>query len=170
MRRLPLAPTLAAPINLVLCARARALPPHGTSPASSYPACSTLMKRTPLLVLLLALLTGCISTSTVPLDGAQRAPIHPDEVTIYLDAADVPAGFEKVAIIYAEGDHAATDQARLFKKVRKEAARVGANGVLIQQVKEPGTAAKVAQVVLGLEADRQAEMIAIYVPPATTSN
>jgi hypothetical protein len=124
------------------------------------------MKRTYLMLLLgLLLWTGCVTTSVVPLNGRQYAPIDPRDVVLYLDEADIPDTYEKVALIYAQGDYSLTDQTQMFEKVRKKAAGLGANGVLIQQVKEPGTGAKVANAVLGTEANRRGEMIAIYVTP-----
>lgn len=129
------------------------------------------MHRFPLSLLLCPLLlAACVTTSAVPLDGTDRPPLDPDAVVVYLDEADVPGAYEKVALIYAEGDYALTDEAKLFRKVRKRAARLGANGVLVQEVKEPGTSAKVAHVVLGVQAERRAEMIAIYVTPGARAS
>lgn len=120
----------------------------------------------PAAVLVLALVvTGCISTSVTPLSGKQYPPVHEDEVTIYLRAEDVPREYEKVAIIYAKGDYATTDEAQMFKAVRKKAAKLGANGVLLEEVTEPSTGAKVAQAFLGTGANRRGELVAIYVRP-----
>lgn len=110
-------------------------------------------------------LTGCISTSVAPLTGKTYPAVHADEVTIYLRDDDIPGAYEKIAIIYARGDYALTDEAQMFKSVRKKAAKLGANGVLLQEVSEPGTGAKVANHLLGTGADRKGELVAIYVKP-----
>lgn len=111
-------------------------------------------------------LTGCISTSVTPLTGRTYPPLHPDEVVIYVHERDIPAEYEKIALIYARGDHAMTDEAQMFKTVRKKAAKLGANGVILQQVSEPSTGAKVADHFLGVGADRRGELLAIYVKTA----
>ena len=108
-------------------------------------------------------LSGCISTSVTPLSGKTYPPVHEDEVAIYLTEEDIPGEYEKVAIIYAKGDYATTDEALMFKTVRKKAAKLGANGVLLQEVTEPSTGAKVAQHFLGTGANRRGELVAIYV-------
>jgi hypothetical protein len=111
------------------------------------------------------LLAGCVSTNVTPLNNKKYVPIQPAEVVIYLDEADVPGAYEKVAIMYARGDYALTDESQMLKRVRKKAADLGANGVLVQRIQEPKTGEKVAQVFLGTEADRSAELIAIFVLP-----
>lgn len=112
------------------------------------------------------LLTGCVTTNVTPLNNKRYTPLEPADVVLYLDEADIPQPFEKVAILYAKGDYTLTDEAQMFNKVRKQAAKLGANGVLIQRIKEPSTGDKVARVFLGTEADRRGEMIAVYVIPA----
>jgi hypothetical protein len=122
------------------------------------------MKRTALpLFALLLLLSGCVTTSVTPLSSEQYDPIAPEEVTIYLSEEDIPRNYAKVALIQAKGDYQMTDQEKMFKKVREDAAELGANGVLFQGMQEPETGAKVAKFFLGTPASRKGEMIAIYV-------
>lgn len=121
---------------------------------------------TALLLSLFLVLSGCITTSVTPLTGRTYPPVHPDDVVIYVRETDVPAEYEPVALIYARGDYASTDEAMMFKSVRKKAAKLGANGVLLQDVDEPSTGAKVAHHFFGLGADRKGELLAIYVRPA----
>ena len=116
-----------------------------------------------LLLVLALLFTGCVTTNVTPLSGKTYAPVDPEEVALYLDEADIPGEYDKIAVIYARGDYAMTNESHMFKKVRKKAAQLGANGVLVQRVKEPNTGEKVANAFLGTGADRRGEMIAIYV-------
>jgi len=106
---------------------------------------------------------GCVTTSVAPLNNKAYAPIHPDEVTVFLEEDDIPGEYEKVALLYSRGDYAWTDEARMFKKARKKAAKIGANGLLVQRIKEPNTGDKVAHALIGTEAKRRGEMVAIYV-------
>ena len=121
----------------------------------------------PVVALSTVLIAGCVSTSVTPLNNKRYTPVTPADVVLYLDEADIPGSYEKVAVLYARGDHAWTDEDQMFGKVRKKAAELGANGVLIQRIKEPTTGDKVARVFLGTDADRRGEMVAIYVVSTT---
>lgn len=127
------------------------------------------MKSLKYLILVLPLLAGCVSTNVTSLSSSQYPPVHPEEVTIYLDEEDIPGEYEKMALINARGDYSTTDERAMFKAVRKRAAKLGANGVLVRRVKEPGTGEKVAHHFLGIGADRQGEMILIRVHRAESA-
>ena len=78
--------------------------------------------------------TGCVSSSV--LIGTVRPPINPDQVKLYIDP---PPQFEKIAILESNSDAswAITAQQKTNKAVQRlkmEAAKYGANGVLIQGV------------------------------------
>ncbi len=78
--------------------------------------------------------TGCVSSSV--LIGTARPPINPDQVKLYVDP---PPRFEKIAILESNSDvsWAITAQQKTNKAVQRlkmEAAKYGANGVLIQGV------------------------------------
>lgn len=80
---------------------------------------------------LAGLLAGC-ATSHV-LVGTRRAPIAPEQVRLYLDP---PASFEKVALLESssEGAIAITSQGKtnaVVARLKKEAASLGANGILL---------------------------------------
>jgi hypothetical protein len=79
------------------------------------------------------LLLGC-STSSHVLVGQTRAAIAPEQVKIYLQA---PAKYEEVAVIEAssQGSGAFSEQEKMnaaMDRLKKEAASLGANGVLLQ--------------------------------------
>lgn len=85
------------------------------------------------------MLCGCIGSQV--LVGAQRPPISPSQVRIYLDP---PAQFEKVAVLEANStaSWALTDQQKSNKAVnrlKERAAALGANGVLLQGVQNQST-------------------------------
>ncbi len=121
------------------------------------------MKHTITVLAAAVLLTGCISTSVTKLSTRSYTPLTPEDVTIYLYEEDIPGDYEKVALITARGDYAMTDEAKMFKKVRQKAAKLGANGVLVETVREPSTEAKVANFLFSTTANRKGEMLAIYV-------
>ena len=82
------------------------------------------------------LLAGC-STSHI-LTGTPRAPIDPAQVRVYYGAPGVP--YEEVAMLetssgaFTYGEQNKTDA--VMRKLREEAASLGANGILFQGTAE----------------------------------
>lgn len=79
-------------------------------------------------------LAGCATTSHV-ITGKPRAPIDPLQVTLYSAA---PPKYEEIAVIEASsrssfsfGDQRKMDA--VIERLKKEAASLGANGVLLQR-------------------------------------
>lgn len=124
-------------------------------------------RRTPGTVLFsaaLCILAACVTTTATRLgQGPVHPAISPDSVAIYLKAADVPGKYEEVALINSKGDAEFTNEQQMYKSMRKKAAEVGANGIILDATSEPGTGAKVAQALFGTSANRKGKAIAIYV-------
>jgi hypothetical protein len=86
------------------------------------------------------LLTGC-STSSHVLLGTPRPPIAPESVRVYVQP---PPKYEQIATINAssQGSLALTSQQNMDKaieRMKKEAAALGANGILLQGVQDQQT-------------------------------
>jgi hypothetical protein len=84
-------------------------------------------------------LSGCATTSHV-ITGKPRAPIDPSQVTLYSSA---PPNYEEIAVIEASsrssfsfGDQEKMDA--VVERLKKEAASLGANGVLLQRTGSDG--------------------------------
>ncbi|MBB1087236.1 lipoprotein [Lysobacter sp. SG-8] len=94
------------------------------------------MKRILITAGLALLLAGC-ATSTMMV-GQARPPIDPSQVRIY--HAPPPGGYEQIAVIEtASGPVTYGEQNKLnavLNNLREEAAKVGANGVLLQGTTE----------------------------------
>ena len=87
-----------------------------------------------------AILAGC-STSSYVLVGTPRSPISPESVRVYLQP---PPKFEQIATIDAtsQGSFALTSQQNMDKaieRMKEVAAKLGANGVLLQGVADQAT-------------------------------
>lgn len=88
--------------------------------------------RTALLLLAVVALAGCASSHV--LTGTPRAPIDPAQVRIY--HGPPPGQYEEIAILNTSsgaltyGEQNKTDS--VLQKLRNEAAKLGANGVLFQ--------------------------------------
>ena len=81
-----------------------------------------------------ALLAGCATTSHVML-GPARAPLAPEQVRVYTTA---PAKYQEIALVEAaSGPLTYGEQNKLdsvLAKLRREAASLGANGELLQDM------------------------------------
>jgi hypothetical protein len=86
---------------------------------------------------LAAMLAGC-STSSHVMIGTPHAPISPESVRVYLQP---PEKYEEIATLDAssQGSFAITSQQNMDKaiaRLKEEAAKLGANGVLLQGVQD----------------------------------
>ena len=118
----------------------------------------------------LILSVGCVRTQAVQLGLSQkRPPIPPDQVAIYRTAQQVPRKYEEVALLTSTGDYAMTDEGKMYKSMRDKAAKMGANAIILDSMKEPNNGAKIASAVFGTMANRKGKAIAIYIFPDTTA-
>lgn len=81
------------------------------------------------------LVAGCASQSSSIIIGTARQATSPDSVKLYIDP---PKRFEKIAMVQASSKAAAawSEQGKtdaMILRLKEEAAKVGANGVLLQQ-------------------------------------
>lgn len=80
-------------------------------------------------------LSGCSTTSNI-VTGVTRDPISPEQVRMY---SNEPANFEEIAVIEAnsKGSMKFTEQAKTdaaIERLKVEAAKLGANGVIITAI------------------------------------
>ncbi len=77
------------------------------------------------------LLISCSASGSYILTGQARTPISANEVKLYLDA---PVQYESIGVVEAVntvGVKRQKSQNQLIKKLKEEAARLGANGILL---------------------------------------
>ena len=113
-------------------------------------------------------LIGCASGSAIVV-GERRPRVPTDDVKIYVEA---PASYETIAVLRASSDAGFTEQGSIdyaIRELKKQAARLGANGVLLK-----GRGTKTSTVVGGAAAGtfyaipveaQTVEGTAIYVRP-----
>ena len=117
---------------------------------------------------LAVVLTACVSTNATVLNKSMtRPPIAKESVIIYSSAEKVPGKYDEVALLNSKGDESMTDERKMYESMRSEAAKLGANGVILQETKDPGTGSKVAHMLIGTSSSRHGKSMAIYVWPAT---
>ena len=119
-------------------------------------------RRWPLGILLL--LAACVTVSKSVLNRSMMAtPVPKEDVQVYLPGDSVPE-HTRIAILNAKGDVDMTNEGQMIDKLRSEAGKLGANAIILGELDEPGTGAKVAKAFLGTSADRRTQAIAIFVP------
>ncbi len=87
------------------------------------------------LIILATILTACASGSSI-VTGNVRAPIDFNQVKLYLDA---PKNYETIGIVKASSDAGWTEQDSqdyAVQELKKQAAKLGANGVLLSAIGE----------------------------------
>jgi hypothetical protein len=118
-------------------------------------------------LLALAALAACaaVSTSATRLDPTARlARTCPVGVKLYTAPDRVTQPYREVALLHSTGVVNYSDERELFESMREEAAKVGANGIIIGGIDEPNAITKVAADVVRAEAQRKGRALAIYVP------
>ena len=85
------------------------------------------------------------------------------QVYVYFEDEAVPE-HTRLAILNAKGDADDTDEAEMIDALRKEAGKLGANAIILGDLEEPGTGARIAGALLGTSTNRETQAIAIYVP------
>jgi hypothetical protein len=117
---------------------------------------------------LLVSLSACVTTNASRLGTATeiRPLVLPSDVALYRVASQVPRRYEEVALLNSTGDSGMTDEAKMFESMKKKAGEMGANGVILDAVSEPGSGSKVAAAIFGVSAQRKGKALAIWIFPA----
>lgn len=111
---------------------------------------------------------GCTRTNAALMDNSVRlAPTCPDAVKLYTSPSSVGAPYKEIALLNSTGASSWTSEAGMMKSMRKKAADVGANGIIMGNIDEPGAGAKVAAAVFGTAAERKGKSLAIFVASDT---
>ena len=123
---------------------------------------------------MLAGLAGCVHTNATILSTTPRPEVATSAVVLYTAADKVPGKYDEIALIDSKGSDQWVSEHKMLESIRKQAGKVGANGVILQAETEPGTGAQVAHALLGTSADRHGKALAIFVYPnpvaATSTN
>lgn len=120
--------------------------------------------RFPTLAMLIAPLAlgACVSAHATLLGPRQsRAPVHEDEVRVFLPEDEVPESCERIAIINTSGDVDMTNEGQMIRAAKRRAGQLGANAIQVRSTREPGTGRRIASAVIpGVTAERKGEMLA----------
>ena len=113
---------------------------------------------------LLAVLAACVHVNKSVLTPG-LAPVAFGDVHVYFAGDSLPQ-HTRVAILNASGSSGFTNEAQMIDKLREEAGKLGANAIVLEGLREPGGAEKIANALVGgfADANRRGQAIAIWVP------
>lgn len=121
-------------------------------------------------VALLCVLTACGAHAHIVATNPALtlAPTCADAVATYGSRDKVPYDYYEVALITGEANSVYAGNGDVLKSVRKQAASVGANGVVIDTLSATHATVKILGAALGgKDAERKARAIAIWMPSDT---
>jgi hypothetical protein len=129
-------------------------------------------KQAAALVLMCSLfLAGCVAVNSTQLgELTARSPVDPATVIIYRTANQVPRTYDEIALLNATGSTDFTNESGMLEAMRKRAAKLGANGVILDAISEPSAGAKVAAAIFGVGAERKGKALAIFVHSADSTS
>ena len=117
-----------------------------------------------MVVFCLLLLAGCVSVNkSILAPNPTGRTFALDQVTVYFESDSIPE-HTRLAILNAHGDIDTTDEADMIDELREEAGKLGANAIILGDIEEPGTGARIAGAVFGTTTERETQAIAIYAP------
>lgn len=104
-----------------------------------------------------------VSIEITLLNGKTRLPISPGDVKIFESSEKVTGDYEEIGLITSHGDYQHTDLAEMYESMREEAAKVGANGIILGQIEDPPTHQQVLNHFFPTKLDRRGKATAIYI-------
>jgi hypothetical protein len=107
-----------------------------------------------------------VKTKTTDLNPSINRPATcANAIAVYNSRGDVPYDYYELAWIQAEGNSVWTTDNQLQQQIRKGAAKVGANAVIVNPVTQAKTAVKVLGEAIGTKsATQKASALAIWMP------
>lgn len=111
---------------------------------------------------------ACVSTNAALMDTSiQLARTCPEAVKIFSTPATVPGSYTEIALLNSTGSTGFTNEQQMIASMRTKAAEVGANGLIMGNIDEPGAGAKVAAAVFGTGTERKGKSVAIFITADT---
>ena len=107
---------------------------------------------------------GCVNVDATRLSANEILPARlASEVTIYTSRESIKQPYREIALLEANGDGTTTSERVFYESMRKRAAKLGANGLVLEPGLEPGPAIKIAATVFDVQYTRYRHAVAIFV-------
>ncbi len=112
---------------------------------------------------------GCVNVDATRLSANEILPARlASEVTIYTSRESLKQPYREIALLEANGDGETTSERVFYESMRKRAAKLGANGLILEPGLEPGPAVKIAATLLDVQYIRYRHAVAILVDETAT--
>ena len=119
----------------------------------------------PLVIAALAASACGVRTKTTDLSPITRAATCNDAVDVYTSRGAVLHDYYELAWISGEGNSVYTTEGKILDQIRKKAADVGANAIIVNDFSTTGSTTKVIGAAVGANtADTKTSALAIYMP------
>jgi hypothetical protein len=119
----------------------------------------------PLVIASLSASACGVRTRTTDLSPITRSATCNDAVDVYTSRGAVPHDYRELAWISGEGNSVYTTEGKILDQIRKKAADVGANAIIVNDFSTPGSTTKVIGAAVGANtADTKTSALAIYMP------
>lgn len=129
-----------------------------------------------------ALLSACrsVSTNATLIDPASHlVKTCPAAVKLFTTPDRVQQPYREVALLNSSGQTSYSNENDMIKSMREKAAKVGANGIILNGIDEPSAMAKLASAAAQVAADatgryaqisaeRKGRAMAVYIPTDST--
>ena len=116
-------------------------------------------------------LVACMATKAVRLgDHVSRPIIQWQQITVYRTADQVPARYDEIGLLMTTASTIWTSEKGMWNSMKKKAAKLGANAIILDAISEPSAGAKIAGAIFGIGINRKGKAVAIYVYPEEKEN
>lgn len=108
--------------------------------------------------------TACMSTKAVQLGDQISRPIIPwQQVKVYRTAEQVPGKYDEIGLLMTTASTIWTSEKGMWNSMKKKAAKLGANAIILDAISEPSAGAKIAGALFGIGINRKGKAVAIFV-------
>lgn len=115
------------------------------------------------IVVLLFLLSGCITMETTTLGPTDFPPVPADQIYVFFSEDEIEYDFTRIALFHLEGDATWTQESKMIEKAKIRAGEMGANAIVLRDMHEPSDGAKIASEFLGTTAERRGAIVAVRI-------
>jgi hypothetical protein len=116
------------------------------------------------------LLAACVSTNAALIDpSVHLAETCKAGIKLYTTPDRVGQPYREVAVLNAKGESNWSDEGDMIESMRKKAAEVGANAIILNTIDEPSALTKVIGEVAKTGSQRKGKALAIFVPSDSTN-
>lgn len=107
---------------------------------------------------------ACMSTKAVRLGNTVTGPAIPwQQIKVYRTADQVPGKYDEVGLLMTTASTIWTSEKGMWNSMKKKAAKLGANAIILDAISEPSAGAKIAGALFGIGINRKGKAVAIYV-------